>query len=377
MNINTEWKDHVMPEIKTLDDRRVLVRVDWNLPITDGAISDTSRFDVTVPFLKELSLAEAKIIIMTHFGEKGESLKIVADHATNALPFLKFTPTMDFGELEQSSLSLGRGEGMLLENVRLWPGETENVPSLVQSFTSLGDIFINNAFSVSHREHASVCGVAKNMLSYFGPTFLRELDNLTKALTPEKPAMLIVGGAKIATKLSLIQQYLDQGVSVFVGGAMVHNVWKDRGLSIGKSLFDPEYKLSESFYNHPLLLTPKDVVLADGTTVPFDKIPEEGVVVDCGPLTAEMVGQKVKESKTVIANGPLGLYEKGWLHGTEMILTNLAHAGVTTYIGGGDTVSVAHSLHLLRNFSFVSLGGGAMLDFLSAGTLPGIDAVTK
>lgn len=375
--MNTTWKNHTLPDITNFNDKRVIVRVDWNMPITDGVISDTSRFDVTVPFLKELSFAGAKIIILTHFGEKGESLSLIAEHITKSLPFITFVPLQNFNELEHVSRTIERGQGMLLENVRMWAGETENLPSLARSFASLGDMFINDAFSVSHREHASVVGIAYEMISYFGPTFTRELENLTKALTPIKPALLIVGGSKIATKLSLIEQYLNQGVSVFVGGAMVHNIWKERGLEIGKSLYDPNYKLAESFYNHPLLLTPKDVVLSDGKTIPFNKIPEEGIVVDCGNETVDKIEEYILASKTVIANGPLGLYEKGWLHGSEQVLTKLAHAPVTSYIGGGDTVSVAHNLNLLHNFSFVSLGGGAMLDFLASGTLPGIDAVTK
>ncbi len=366
-----------MPDVSTFNDKRVIVRVDWNMPITDGVISDTSRFDVSVPFLKDLAFAGAKIIILTHFGEKGEGLEIIARHVTKSIPFISFYTSQDLTALEQTSRSLERGTGMLLENVRLFAGETENASLLAKSFSQLGDVFINDAFSVSHRNHASVVGIAYNMASYFGPTFVRELENLTKALTPAKPAILIVGGSKISTKLTLIEQYLNQGVEVFVGGAMVHNIWKERGVEIGKSLYDANYKLPESFVNHPLLLTPKDVVLADGTTVPFNKIPTDGVVVDCGNETVAMIEKSILASKTVIANGPLGLYEKGWLHGSEQVLVKLAHAPVTSYIGGGDTVSVAHSLHLLRNFTFVSLGGGAMLDFLASGTLPGIDAVTK
>ncbi len=377
MNINKTWPEHIAPPSNLFNDRTVIVRVDWNMPITEGVISDTSRFDVTVPFLKELSFNGAKIVILTHFGEKGESLKIIADHVTKALPFIAFVPLTNFGELSGVARTIERGQGMLLENVRMWEGETENSHALAKSFASLGEVFINDAFSVSHREHASVVGIAKEMVSYFGPTFTRELEHLTKALTPVKPALLIVGGSKIATKLALIEQYLDQGVHVFVGGAMVHNIWKERGLEIGKSLYDPNYELPDSFIRHPLLMTPKDVVLTDGTTVPYDKIPTDGVVVDCGNETVTYVENAIRESKTVIANGPLGLYEKGWLHGSEQILTKLAHSGVTSYIGGGDTVSVAHSLNLLHSFSFVSLGGGAMLDFLASGTLVGIDAVTK
>ncbi len=375
--MNTSWKEHCMPDMRTLKDKRVIVRVDWNVPVTNGVITDTSRFDVSVPFLKNLSASGAKIILLTHFGEKGESLSVVASHVTTALPFITFIPSKDFGELETASRNLTAGNGMLLENVRLFDGETENLQSLTESFASLGDVFINDAFSVAHRKHASVVGLGSSKLAYFGPTFERELENLTKALTPVKPALLIVGGAKIATKLSLIKQYLDQGVQVFVGGAMVHNIWKERGLEIGQSLYDPEYHLPETFYNHPLLLTPSDVVLANGETVKIEAIPKDGVVVDCGPKTTEELSKVIDIANTVIANGPLGLYEKGWLKGSEGILTYLANSKVTSYIGGGDTVSVAHTLGLLQKFSFVSLGGGAMLDFLSSGTLPGIDAVTK
>lgn len=377
MNTNTSWRDHCAPDTRTLAGKTVIVRVDWNMPLTDGAISDTSRFDVTVPFLKKLSQAGAKIVILTHFGEKGESLSPIATHVTKALSFITFTQSFDFKELQTQASGLQPTQALLLENVRLFKGETENLSTLAESFASLGDIFINDAFSVAHRNHASVVGIAQKKLSYFGPTFERELENLTKALTPVKPALLIVGGAKIATKLSLIKQYLDQGVKVFVGGAMVHNIWKERGLEIGQSLYDPQYHLPLSFVNHPLLVTPIDVVLADGTTVDIEHIPKDGIVVDCGAKSVTLVNDIVATSNTIIANGPLGLYEKGWLHGTEKILTNLAHANGLSYIGGGDTVSVAHSLNLLHSFNFVSLGGGAMLDFLASGTLPGIDAVTK
>lgn len=377
MTMNTAWKDHCVPDLRTLQGKRVIVRVDWNMPVTDGAVTDTTRFDVTVPFLKRLSVAGAKIILLTHFGEKGESLTPIANHVTQALSFITFNPSFVFGELESASRSLQDGNAMLLENVRLFEGETDGSQALAESFANLGDVFINDAFSVAHRKHASVVGIPNYRLSYFGPTLEHELTNLTEALNPKQPALLIVGGAKIATKLALIRQYLDKGVKVFVGGAMVHNIWKERGLEIGKSLYDPEYHLPETFYRHPLLLTPVDVILATGETVDVEHIPADGVVVDCGEKTASMVQELLTVSNTVIANGPLGLYEKGWLKGSEMILNAVAMSKVPSYIGGGDTVSVANSLHLLDQFTFVSLGGGAMLDFLSSGTLPGIDAVTK
>ncbi|MBP6888228.1 MAG: phosphoglycerate kinase [Candidatus Pacebacteria bacterium] len=376
--MNTTWREHLAPDLRTLRGRRVIVRVDWNVPIDKrGEIADLSRYNVTVPFLKHLSSSGAKIVILTHFGEKGESLSPVAKHVTKDLSFVTFVPSLDFGELEAASRNLEEGKAMLLENIRLFPGETENSSALAQSLASLGDIFINDAFSVSHREHASVVGLASITLSYFGPTFARELEHLEKALEPKAPALFIVGGAKIATKLSLIKQYLDKGVKVFVGGAMVHNIWKEKGIEIGQSLYDPNYKLSETFINHPLLVTPKDVVLSNGQTVTIDKIPKDGVIVDCGNQTVAMLSQMMALSNTVIANGPLGLYEKGWLHGSEQILTKLSESTASSYIGGGDTVTVAHTLGLLSKFTFVSLGGGAMLDYLASGTLPGINAVTK
>jgi phosphoglycerate kinase len=347
------------------------------MPVTDGAVTDTTRFDVSSSFIKHLAIAGAKIVILSHYGEKGESLDVIAKHAIHSLPFSRFSPTFDFTDLKQQSQDLKEGEAMILENVRLFEGETENLDSLAHSFASLGDLFINDAFSVAHRKHASVVGIPKYMLSYFGPTFERELENITKAFTPVQPALLVVGGAKISTKLSLIKQYLDKGVRVFVGGAMVHNIWKERGIEIGQSLYDPEYHLPEGFVNHPLLITPIDVVLATGETVDVGAIPKDGVVVDCGKKTTDLVNEIIAMSNTVIANGPLGLYEKGWLHGSERILSFLANAKAASYIGGGDTVSVANSLNLLEKFTFVSLGGGAMLDFLVSGTLPGIDAVTK
>ncbi len=375
--MNTSWTDHCAPDLRTLKGKRVIVRADWNVPVNNGQITDASRLEVSVPFLQHLSSAGAKIIILSHFGEKGESLENVAHYVTKNLPFITFNQSFDFSELEKASRELTEGNGMLLENVRMFPGETENLSDLGDSFATLGDVFINDAFSVAHRKHASVVALAERRLSYFGPTFERELENLTKALSPVQPALLIVGGAKIATKLELIKKYLDQGVKVFVGGAMVHNIWFEQGINIGKSLYDPQYRLTSDFINHPLLITPTDVVLENGDKVPVKSIPKDGVVVDCGPETVEMVNKLVTVSNTVIANGPLGLYEKGWLAGSEKILTNLAESAATSYIGGGDTVTVAHKLGLLQKFNFVSLGGGAMLDFLSSGTLPGIDAVTK
>lgn len=371
------WKEHVLADYSSLKGKRVIVRLDWNMPVAQGEITDTSRADVTFDFLKKLSFAGAKIVVMTHFGEQGESITPLLPYLSMHAPFIHFNPSMDLNDLARASREIHEGEGMLIENVRMWKGEEDNLPSLGRSFASLGDVFINNAFSVSHRNHASVVGIPENILSYFGPLMERELDHLSAALAPVKPALLVVGGSKIKTKLKLIERYLDEGVRVFVGGAMVHDIWKAKGIEIGTSLCDGTTPLSETFLSHPLLLTPVDVVLETGETVAFSAIPTTGKVVDCGRETVKMISALLPETKTVIANGPLGLYEKGWLKGSEEILTAIANSSATSYIGGGDTVGVAHSLHLLKKFTFVSLGGGAMLEYLASGTLPGIHAVTE
>ncbi len=375
LNSTDNWKNHTFPDVRTLKGKRVVVRVDWNMPVVNGEITDTSRFDVTVPFLKELSFAGAKIVLMTHFGDKCESISVIAKHAGTNLPFIAFTPSLDIELIAKGTRDLAQGSALLIENVRMWKGEEDNLPSLGRDFASLGEVFINNAFSVSHRKHASVVGIAKNMLSYFGPTFIRELENLDIVRTPKKPALVIIGGAKIKTKLPLIEKYLDQGIQVFVGGAMVHDIWRTRNMQIGQSFHDETVNLTDAFVNHPLLLTPPDVVLSTGKVLKSYEIPKDGVVVDCGPETVEMLAEVIDKAKTIIANGPLGLYEKGWLHGTEQVLVKMTELGEQTYIGGGDTVGIAHSLHILKRFTFVSLGGGAMLDYLTSGTLPGIDVI--
>jgi phosphoglycerate kinase len=155
--MNTSWTDHCAPDLRTLKGKRVIVRADWNVPVNNGQITDASRLEVSVPFLQHLSSAGAKIIILSHFGEKGESLENVAHYVTKNLPFITFNQSFDFSELEKASRELTEGNGMLLENVRMFPGETENLSDLGDSFATLGDVFINDAFSVAHRKHASVC----------------------------------------------------------------------------------------------------------------------------------------------------------------------------------------------------------------------------
>ncbi len=376
--ISPTWKSHVLPDIKSLQGKRILIRVDLNLPESNGKILDTTRLDILLPFLRQFSFVGAKVILLSHFGEEGKSIGPVAELLTQKLQGVSFVPTTNIDEIRNKIAEMPLGSMLLLENSRMFPGEEDNTPSCAQAFASLADVFVNDAFSVSHRNHASVTGVPKYILSYLGPTCTREVEHLLLALTPKPPALLIVGGAKIKTKLTLIQRYLDLGVHVFVGGAMVHNSLKQRGYEIGDSLYDPTYTVLDSVCNHPLLITPTDVILETGKEVTLENIAKGDVIVDCGKKTLATLDTHIQKAGTVIMNGPLGLYEKGWMNGTEHLLTTLGEAKtVHTYLGGGDTVAVAASIHALSKIYFVSLGGGAMLDFLASGTLPGIDAVTE
>lgn len=365
-------------DVKELRGRRVLVRVDLNLPYDGTKITDTTRLDALIPFIKELSFAGAKIILLSHFGEKGESIQPVADILMQKVSGITYIPGTDIAHALQAIEACALGDGILIENTRCFGGEEENLPLCARQFASLGDIFINEAFSVSHRKHASVVGIPKYLLSYLGPRHVQEITHLQPALIPEKPALLIVGGAKIKTKIGLIEHYLNQGVLVFVGGAMAHNILKQRGYEIGESLYDATCTLPESVYRHPLLVVPRDVILSDGQELMINHVGAHDRIVDCGKDTLVTLQKTIAEARTIIVNGPLGAYEQGWRYATEHMLLSVSQAQqAATYIGGGDTLDVAASINLLKSFGFVSLGGGAMLDFLASGTLPGIDAVTE
>ncbi len=373
------YEKFFIKDFQILKDKRVIVRLDLNLPINnDGGIGDTSRLDEIIPFLKELSFSSAKIIILSHFGSKGESIESVANILSSRLPFIKFISGTDFNFIKGKINEMKSGDALILENVRLFPGETENVESVARNFASFGEVYINDAFSVSHREHSSIVGIPKYLLSFFGPTFEKELINLSKLLTPNKPALLILGGAKISTKIDLIKRYLDQDVKVFVGGALANNIFKQRGVEVGDSLVDTKANLIASVLFHSNLIVPTDVVLSNNEERLINELKKGDTIVDCGKETVEELKKIIEESNTVIMNGPVGLYEEGFNFGTESILTLIANKkNGTTFIGGGDTLVVAKGLDILKRFSYVSLSGGAMLKYLAEGTLVGIDAVTN
>lgn len=362
---------------ESLRGRRVVIRIDINSTLDEqGNPRDTSRVSAALETLLALSRVGAKTVALAHLGEKGESLSSLATLMQASLPTLRFFISHDREVISQEALKLTEGEVLLLENVRTFDGEKDCDKGLSAFFASLGQLFINDAFPVAHRKQSSTYGIAKESLSYFGPVMKKELSFLSKSLNPEQPSLLILGGAKLSTKLPLIEKYLSKGTLVYVGGAMVHNIMRAKGYSIGQSLYDSEFNVDHAVRDNPNLLLPSDVVCDDGKVYAIASVPEDRKIYDAGPKTVSALRDTILQMKTVIMNGPVGYYEGGFDGGTKSILSAMGEAqNATTILGGGDTLTVLHSMEKEPNLTFVSLGGGAMLDYLTEGTLPAIDAV--
>jgi phosphoglycerate kinase len=324
-------------DIKDLSGKRVFVRVDWNVPLKDGQVVDDFRIKQSMPTLEFLQSAGAKIILATHLEDEQASVE----------PLRQYVP-----------------EGMeLLENLRNNPGEKANDPQFAEELTSKADIYVNEAFSASHRTHASIVGVPKLLPSFIGFEFEREVLNLSKAFTPEHPFLFLLGGAKFETKLPLLEKFVKTADTVFVGGALAHNFFKIEGIDIKNSL------VSQGNFDTEALLATGKIML------PPDPVWKGDRIVDAGPETMVALKKKIAEAKFILWNGPLGAYELGFTESTLELARLLAETKVETVVGGGDTLAAIETLKIFDQFSFVSAAGGAMLDFLANETLPGIEAI--
>ena len=373
-------KDIFITDVHAYKGKRVLVRLDWNVSVDEnGTPLETERIVRTFPLLENLSTSGAITIVMSHLGDKGASLSKIVSFVKDKLAFVSFLEGTDIDLLRDALEKAVPGDVLVLENIRTFDGELDNSKFLAQKLASFGEIYINDAFSVSHRKQASVTTVPHYILSYAGPLFKEEISHLQPLLSPEIPTLFIIGGAKISTKLSLIEHYLEKGAHVFVGGAMVHNILKQLGVEIGQSLYDKDYVVPDSILNHPRLLLPIDVITSDGMSRDIYDVPKDGIIVDCGKLTVSLLTKHINNAKTIIMNGPVGLYEKGWKYGSEMLISHIGHKrGSVTVLGGGDTLTVLEGIKDPQmSFSFVSLAGGAMLTYLEKGTLPGIDVLIE
>ena len=349
-------------EVEELDGIRVLVRLDLNVPIQNGIIMDDYRIRKSLPLIKYLNEKGAVLILISHIETKGDpTLKPVAD-------YLKKLGVDCFFEKNYKKALNSKNKITLLENLRDYEGEKKNDKKFAKELASLADIYVNEAFPVSHREHASICAITEFIPSYVGFQFEEEVRHLSSAFNPERPFLFILGGAKFETKLPLLEKFIKIADRIFVGGALANNFFKEQGKDIGSSLVYPEnYDLNRFLSTGKVLL-------------PVDNILKDNAIMDCGIKTVELLKNEVKKAKYVLWNGPLGAYENGYKSPTLRLAEILADAtenGVKTIVGGGDTIAAIAELGLEDKFTFVSTGGGAMLDFLAKGTLPGIEALMK
>ncbi len=382
--------------MKTLKDidvkgKKVVLRLDLNVPLRDGKILDTTRIEKSIPTIKKLLENKATIFILSHLGRpNGEvveklSLEPIANEIENQLgQKVYFAGKESIGSIQP-------GEVALLENIRFHPGEENNEEELAQLYASLGDVFINDAFSVSHRSHASVDAIAKLLPSAAGPLFEQEISALLKLVnSSKKPVMAIIGGAKISTKITLLESLIDKvDVLVPVGG-IANTFLKEKGYDIRESLVEDDYLktaknvILKSQSSECNLILPTDVVVAKkleqnikSLNCSIDKIPEDFKIFDMGEESTKNICEKIQSCKTVLWNGPLGVtevkpFDKASVQIAKCISNN---SEIYSVAGGGETVMTLRKCGLEDSFSYLSTAGGAFLEFIEGKKLPGLEAL--
>lgn len=365
-------------DIKELGGKRILVRVDFNVPIKDGKVVDDFRIKKAVPTILFLQKKGAKVILISHLGNTG-TMKPVADKLKKYIPDMIFANEKILSDKTENLVNnLKNGEVVLLENLRSEEGEEKNSPSFARALSRYGQIYVNDAFSVCHRKHASVIGITKYLAGYAGFQLIEEVDNLSKAFNSSHPFLFILGGAKFDTKIPLIKKFARNADTMFIGGALANDFFKYKGYEVGVSLVDKGNPEIKSLLKYKNLIIPTDVEVNKGKINRLVKSSEVNIdenIVDVGPETILQLKGLIEKAKFILWNGPLGKYEFGFGGATEKVLKLIAKSNAESIIGGGDTISIISKLKIEDKFSFVSTGGGATLEFLANGTLPGIKAL--
>jgi phosphoglycerate kinase len=373
--------------------KRVLVRVDFNVPLDDGQIVDDTRIREAIPTIQNLVERHARVILITHLGRPDGRL----DEAARTTPLaqrlseLIGRPVRHLDDcvgpaVEAAVKAMRDGEVVMLENVRFHPGETKNDPGFAKQLAALGELYVNDAFGTAHRAHASTAGVAQYLPAVAGLLMEREITTLGRIMTePPHPLVAIIGGSKISTKIGVIRSLLRRVDRLCIGGAMACTFLKARGLEMGRSLVeDDQLEFARSLLAAGgTIVLPLDAVVAPDArpgvtvkTVPIDGVPTDLKVLDVGPMTVERFLQTCDGAAAIVWNGPLGVYEvPPFDHGTDALAQGLAGSDAQTIIGGGDLVAALQKQHLAERMSFVSTGGGATLEFLEGKSLPGIAAL--
>lgn len=390
--------------VKDLDvkGKKVLVRVDFNVPLSKeekGKIADDARIKAAIPTINYLSENGAKVILMSHLGRpKGEAnpefaLKPVADYLENVygdkFKFLP-SPVVVDEKVKEEVNKLEDGQIALLENTRFRKEETKNGEDFAKELASLADLYVNDAFGTSHRAHASNVGVASILPSAVGFLIEKEIEVMGKALeAPDHPFVSILGGAKVSDKIGVIENLITKVDTILIGGGMAYTFLKAMGKEIGKSLLEEDKMdlslelIEKAKANGVEILLPVDVVIADKIEagvateiVDIDNIPVDKEALDIGPKTAKLFADKIKEAKTVVWNGPMGVFEiKEFSNGTNEVAKALAESDAVTIVGGGDSALAIEMAGLKDKITHVSTGGGASLEFLEGKELPGITAI--
>jgi phosphoglycerate kinase len=397
-----------MPAFRTLDSvdvkgKRALTRVDLNLPMKDGKVTDATRIDRVLPTIKELADKGAKVILLAHFGrpdgkrDPKQSLKPVAEAVASRLGRpVAFADDCIGPAAEGAVAKLNPGEVLLLENTRFHAGEEKNDPAFIDGLAKLGDIYVNDAFSCAHRAHGSTEGIAHKLPAVAGRNMQAELDALAKALdNPARPVAAIVGGAKVSTKLDLLGNLVAKVDRLIIGGGMANTFLFAQGKQVGKSLCERDLAdtardiLAKAKEKNCEVLLPEDAVVATefkagapSQVVGVDTVPADAMILDVGPKTIEALTKVLESCKTLVWNGPVGAFETKPFDVGTMQLAKAAAAltkqgKLLTVAGGGDTVAALAAAGVTDDFTYISTAGGAFLEWMEGKVLPGVKALEQ
>ncbi len=348
----------------------VLLRADLNESLAEnGDLLGTARLDASISTIYELLGRQNKVIVISHHSDESQSLAPIANYLKKSFADMEFIQSLDIGQIK-IKIHNTNSSLIMLENLRMFGGaekwEEANDQTFAESLSGFAEYFVYDAFSVAHRSHTSVVSVSKYLAHALGPIAKREEENLTKLYNSEKGLLVIMGGAKLSTKLPIITHFLHSGARVFLGGAMAHPILKRRGLDIKNSLTE-EIDLTEEIVNHKNILLPTDYLWENKGGVER--------ILDAGQETLKNIKDEIVQAENIMWNGPIGMYEiPGFEFGTQKLLGNLSGLDKFVVVGGGDTLSAIEKLMPKFTCSYISLSGGAMLEYLAEGTLAGIEA---